>query len=61
MENVIPPYGVAIHQAISAGDLRAMREVQARAEEYLRNADEVKPALESLRAEIARLESSSGG
>jgi hypothetical protein len=54
MRHPIPPYGVAIHQAISDGDLENMRTVAADAEAHV---SEVTEALSKLRQEIARAES----
>ena len=57
MQNV-PPYGVAIQQAIASGDVERMRTAASEAETWLKNAGDVSAALESLRAEIAKAEGS---
>lgn len=56
METTVPPYGVAIHQAIAAGDLDRMRALAAETEDYLRRAGDVSAALELLKLEIHRAE-----
>ena len=48
----IPPYGVAIHDAISSGDLGTMKDAAAQAHAYLSHVDEVKAALSKLETEI---------
>jgi Domain of unknown function (DUF1843) len=55
----IPPYGVAIQEAIASGDTARMRQVARESEEWLRQAEEVRGALEQLRGEIARAENGS--
>jgi hypothetical protein len=50
----VPPYGVAIHEAIRSGDVERMRQVAQQSEEWLKQADQVRAALASLHAEIAR-------
>lgn len=52
----IPPYGVAIQQAVASGDLITMKRVAAEAETYLKEHGDVAAALEALRAEISRHE-----
>ena len=52
----IPPYGVAIREAIAQGDLKRMREVEKLAEEHLGQTGNLPVALELLKAEIAKLE-----
>lgn len=52
----IPPYGVAIHEAIRSGDVARMRQVAQQSREWLAQADEVRAALGTLNAEIARAE-----
>ena len=47
----IPPYGVAIHDAISGGDLSVMKTVAEQARSHV---DEVMAALAKLEAEITR-------
>jgi ATP/maltotriose-dependent transcriptional regulator MalT len=56
METTVPPYGVAIHQAIAGGDLDRMRALVTQTEDYLRNTGDVSAALELLKAEVARAE-----
>jgi hypothetical protein len=56
METTVPPYGVAIHQAISSGDVERMRALVTETEDYLRKAGDVSAALEMLKLEIARAE-----
>jgi Domain of unknown function (DUF1843) len=51
---MIPPYGVAIQDAIASGDAARMRQVAADAEEYLRSADEVRELLPKLNEHISR-------
>lgn len=53
---VVPPYGVAIQEAVASGDLERMKEVARQAEEHLREYGNVAGALELLRLEIAKLE-----
>jgi len=48
----IPPYGVAIHEAIRSGDVGAMKKVAEEAKAYITHAKEVEAALEKLTAEI---------
>lgn len=50
----VPPYGVAIHEAIRTGDVERMRQVAQQSEQWLKQADEVRAALGQLHAEIAR-------
>lgn len=45
----IPPYGVAIHEAIASGDRARMEQVANEAEEWLRQAEQVRAALAELR------------
>lgn len=52
----IPPYGVAIQDAIASGDLQKMKEVARATEEYLREHGNVPAALEALKIEIAKSE-----
>jgi phage shock protein A len=52
----VPPYGVAIHQAIAQGDLQRMKTVASEAEAHLRQYGDVRSALEVLKTEIAKLE-----
>lgn len=48
---VVPPYGVAIQEAIASGDVATMRRAEAAATSHL---DEVQRALAALRGEIQR-------
>ncbi|WP_323117813.1 DUF1843 domain-containing protein [Burkholderia alba] len=52
-----PPYGVAIHQAISEGDLARMKALRTQARSLLSEQGNLAVALELLEVEIARLES----
>ncbi|GGY19774.1 DUF1843 domain-containing protein [Paludibacterium paludis] len=52
-----PPYGVAIQQAISEGDLPAMKLLLEQSRHYLTLADELRIAVDALEQEIQRLES----
>jgi hypothetical protein len=54
MQNPIPPYGVAIHQAIASGDLTRMKSLLAETEEHLRQVGDVRVALAQLKLEIER-------
>lgn len=54
MQNPMPPYGVAIHQAIASGDLERMKSLVAETEEHLRRAGDVRVALDQLKLEIER-------
>jgi hypothetical protein len=54
----IPPYGVAIQEAIQSGDVSRMQQVAKDAEEYLRHADEVRAALGQLHEHIKRTRNS---
>jgi hypothetical protein len=54
--NNIPPYGVAIHEAVVSGDLQKMKAAEAAAALYLKEHGNISAALESLRMEIAKLE-----
>lgn len=56
----IPPYGVAIHEAIKSGDTNAMKKAKADAEAYLKDHDDIEPALDQLKAAIGRLTGKSG-
>lgn len=53
---VIPPYGVAIHDAIIDGDLRTMKALLSRAEAVLDEQGDLRTAVELLRLEIAKAE-----
>lgn len=52
----IPPYGVAIQQAVASGDLAKMREAAQQAEAYVKEWGDVSSALEVLKLEISKLE-----
>jgi hypothetical protein len=52
----IPPYGVAIQQAVASGDLSQMKKTAADAEQHLRDHGDVGAALAVLKIEIAKLE-----
>ena len=54
----IPPYVVAIQEAIQSGDMSRMQKVAKEAEEYLRHADEVRAALGQLHDHIKRTRNS---
>ncbi|MEA2190107.1 MAG: hypothetical protein QOI73_228 [Solirubrobacteraceae bacterium] len=57
----VPPYGVAIHQARSSGDLAQMRKVAAEADAHLAKQGGSLDGLKELKAEIARIEASGKG
>ncbi len=52
----IPPYGVAIQEAVASGDLARMKEAAQQAEQYVREWGDVSSALEILKLEISKLE-----
>ena len=52
----IPPYGVAIQQAIASGSIDQMKRVVKDAETFLSEHGDVRSALEVLKVEIARHE-----
>ena len=52
----VMPYGVAIQQAIAAGDLAQMTELAARTEKWLADQDALRQPLAALKAEIALVE-----
>jgi len=52
----VPPYGVAIQQALASGDLQRMKQAVQQAEAYLREHGDMRVALEALKLEIAKLE-----
>lgn len=52
----VPPYGVAIQQAVASGDLAKMKSVAREAEKHLKEHGNVGAALELLKLEIAKLE-----
>ena len=49
-------YGPPIQEAIAKGDLPVMKRLAAEAEKHLKEAGDVRAALEYLKIEIARLE-----
>lgn len=53
-------YGVAIHEAIKSGDIKAMKKVQQEAEAYLKDHGDVGAALEILKVELAKQGDGSG-
>jgi hypothetical protein len=55
MAHPIPPYGVAIHDAIASGDVSKMQQVAGDAESYLKEYGEIGDGLKKLHAEIERL------
>lgn len=52
---VVPPYGVAIQQAVATGDLRKMKAAASQAEKYLAAHGNVAESLAVLQLEIAKL------
>ena len=52
MSHPVPPYGVAIQDAIASGDVDKMRQVAADAESYLREYGEIGDGLKKLRAAL---------
>ena len=56
MATSIPPYGVAIQQAVAGGDLAQMKKTAAEAEKHLHDHGDVRAALEVLKIEIAKRE-----
>ncbi|HEV7645885.1 MAG TPA: DUF1843 domain-containing protein [Pyrinomonadaceae bacterium] len=55
MAHSLPPYGVAIHDAIASGDVSQMQQVAGDAESYLKEYGEIGDGLKKLRSEIDRL------
>jgi uncharacterized protein DUF1843 len=55
MAGGIPPYGVAIQQAIASGDVKKMTKAADDAEQHLKKYGDVAGSLKNLRAEISRL------
>ena len=53
---VVPPYGVAIHEAIADGDLKKMRALLSQAEALAHEQGDLRTALELLKLEIAKAE-----
>jgi len=56
MSHPVPPYGVAIQQAIAKGDLSQMKQVAREAEEHLAQTGNLPVALAILKVEIAKAE-----
>ncbi len=56
MSAPVPPYGVAIHNAIARGDLAEMKQVVEEAEKYLQETGDLRSALTQLKIEIAKAE-----
>jgi hypothetical protein len=54
MSHPVPPYGVAIQDAIASGDTDKMRQVADDAERYLQEFGEIGDGLKKLRAAIGR-------
>jgi hypothetical protein len=54
MSHPVPPYGVAIQDAIASGDTDKMKQVADDAEKYLQEFGEIGEGLKKLRAEIGR-------
>jgi hypothetical protein len=52
----VPPYGVAIQEAVASGDLAKMKAAAQQAEDYLREWGNIPAALEALKMEISKLE-----
>jgi uncharacterized protein DUF1843 len=57
---MVPPYGVAIQEAVASGDLKKMKAAAQQAEAYLKESGNVPAALEALKLEIAKLEKKHG-
>ncbi|MFL9861067.1 DUF1843 domain-containing protein [Paraburkholderia madseniana] len=55
-QHPITPYGVAIHQAMSEGDLAKMKALLIDAESVLKQQGNLAAAVELLRLEITKLE-----
>ncbi|HVE10734.1 MAG TPA: DUF1843 domain-containing protein [Paraburkholderia sp.] len=55
-QHVVPPYGVAIHQAIAVGDLTQMKALLAQAQTLLAQQGELAAAISLVKQEIAKLE-----
>ncbi len=60
MAHSLPPYGVAIHDAIASGDVGQMQKTAADAESYLKEYGEIGDGLKKLNAEIERLGGGAG-
>lgn len=52
----VPPYGVAIQEAVASGDLARMKQVAQQAEEFVARWGNIPAALEALKLEIAKAE-----
>jgi hypothetical protein len=55
---IVVLYGATIHNAVASGDLDQMKKIAAEAEAHLQAHGNVSAALETLKAEIAKLEAS---
>ncbi|AGK51586.1 MULTISPECIES: DUF1842 domain-containing protein [Burkholderia] len=55
-EHVVPMYGVGLQEARASGDLSRMKAIAQQAEQQLADHDAIAAELETLEAEIARLE-----
>lgn len=55
-QHPITPYGVAIHQAVSEGDLAKMKALLTQAETILQQQGNLAAAVDVLKLEIAKLE-----
>jgi hypothetical protein len=55
MAHSLPPYGVAIQDAIASGDVSKMKQVADDAESYLKEYGEIGDGLKKLKSEIDRL------
>lgn len=54
----VPPYGVAIQQAIAVGNLTAMKGLVIEVESLLKKQGDLRTLLELLKVEILKIESS---
>jgi hypothetical protein len=52
----VPPYGVAIQEAVASGDVARMKQVAQQAEEFVAQWGNIPAALEALKLEIAKAE-----
>jgi len=52
----VPPYGAAIHNAITRGNLAEMKRIADQADAYLKEWGDIHKALADLRHEIAKAE-----
>ncbi|ASL46318.1 hypothetical protein bAD24_III02905 [Burkholderia sp. AD24] len=55
-QHPITPYGVAIHQAVSEGDLAKMKALLAQAEAILQQQGDLAAAVDVLKTEIAKFD-----